>query len=37
MYVTPDDTYLKEESDNGSVQYKVVGKWSVFFQNKFYI
>jgi hypothetical protein len=26
MYVTPDDTYLKEESDNGSVQYKVVGK-----------
>ena len=25
MYVTPDDTYLKEESDSGVVQYKVVG------------
>ena len=26
MYVAPDDTYLKEESDGGVVQYKVVGK-----------
>jgi hypothetical protein len=27
MYVTPDDTYLKEDIDNnGAVQYKVVGK-----------
>lgn len=26
MYVSPDDTYLKEESVNGVVQYKVVGK-----------
>jgi hypothetical protein len=25
MYVAPDDTYLKEESDGGVVQYKVVG------------
>jgi len=26
MYVSPDDTYLKEETDGGVVQYKVVGK-----------
>lgn len=26
MYVSPDDTYLKEETDRGVVQYKVVGK-----------
>lgn len=26
LYVTPDDTYLKEQSDGNSVQYKVVGK-----------
>jgi hypothetical protein len=26
MYVAPDDTYLKEESNGGVVQYKVVGK-----------
>jgi Family of unknown function (DUF6515) len=25
LYVTPDETYLKEEADNGVVQYKVVG------------
>ena len=25
MYVSPDDTYLKEESDGGVVQYRVVG------------
>lgn len=25
MYVAPDDTYLKEESDGGVVQYRVVG------------
>jgi Family of unknown function (DUF6515) len=25
LYVAPDDTYLKEESDGGVVQYKVVG------------
>ena len=25
MYVAPDDTYLKEESNGGVVQYKVVG------------
>ena len=26
MYVSPDDKYLKEETDGGVVQYKVVGK-----------
>ena len=26
MYVSPDNTYLKEETDGGVVQYKVVGK-----------
>ena len=26
MYVTPDDTYLKEESNGSNVQYRVVGK-----------
>ena len=26
MYVSPDDTYLKEETDGDIVQYKVVGK-----------
>jgi len=26
MYISPDDTYLKEETDGGVVQYKVVGK-----------
>ena len=26
LYLTPDHTYLKEESINGSVQYKVVGQ-----------
>lgn len=26
MYVTPDNTYLKEESDGGVTQYRVVGK-----------
>ncbi len=27
MYVTPDNTYLKEDSnDSGTVQYEVVGK-----------
>lgn len=26
LYVTPDDTYLQEQSDNNGVQYKVVGK-----------
>jgi len=26
MYVTPDDTYLKEESNGSIVQYRVVGK-----------
>lgn len=26
MYVTPDDTYLKEENIGGTVQYEVVGK-----------
>lgn len=26
MYVTPDDTYLKEKSDGGTIEYEVVGK-----------
>ena len=26
IYITPDDNYLKEESNNGIVQYEVVGK-----------
>jgi len=26
MYVAPDDTYLKEESEGGVIQYRVVGK-----------
>ena len=26
MYVAPDDTYLREESNGGIVQYRVVGK-----------
>ncbi len=26
MYVTPDETYLKEETQNGAVEYRVVGK-----------
>ncbi len=26
LYVTPDDTYLKEESDGNTVQYRVMGK-----------
>jgi len=26
IYETPDNIYLREESDNGVTQYKVVGK-----------
>jgi len=26
LYVTPDETYLQQEINNGVVQYKVVGK-----------
>ena len=26
LYVTPDDTYLKEEADGDTIQYRVVGK-----------